>query len=72
MKSFDYNRANTAPVTPVESPANCPSCGSPEVQTTSKVTRAGSYWRCAGWGEAWNVGRPRAGTRANSYQRFSR
>lgn len=71
MRSSGQNRT-AADAAPVERPSHCPSCRSSDVQTTSKLVNAESYWRCCACGEVWNVGRFRAGIRANSYQRFPR
>ncbi|MGH9311510.1 MAG: hypothetical protein ACRD1U_19175 [Vicinamibacterales bacterium] len=71
MRSSDRNRTSAEP-DPIERPTHCPSCRSSNVQTTSKVINADSYWRCCACGEVWNVSRLRAGMRANQYGRFSR
>ncbi len=44
-------------------PGKCPSCGSRDIVTTSKVIDASTYWRCGSCGEIWNVERQRAGLR---------
>ena len=44
-------------------PAKCPSCGSSDLVTTSKVVTAATYWRCEGCGDVWNAERLRQGTR---------
>ena len=48
---------------PGEVPKACPSCGSRDVVTTSKVVDASSYWRCGACGEVWNIGRQREANR---------
>jgi transposase-like protein len=47
-------------------PGNCPSCGSRDLMTTSKVATSSSYWRCGGCGEIWNIERLRQGSRYSS------
>jgi predicted Zn finger-like uncharacterized protein len=48
---------------PAEVPAKCPSCGSRELVTTSKVVDASTYWRCATCGDVWNIARQREASR---------
>jgi predicted Zn finger-like uncharacterized protein len=57
---------------PAEAPANCPTCRSRDVVTTSKVANADSYWRCASCGEVWNAARLKAGTRYRRDSPFQR
>ena len=38
-------------------PAACPACRSASISTMAKSPDETSYWRCAGCGEIWNVGR---------------
>jgi uncharacterized Zn finger protein len=41
-------------------PTRCPTCGSQDLKTASKVITTETYWRCGKCGEVWNVGRRRA------------
>ena len=50
---------------PAHAPSHCPACGSRNVQTTSKIVTAATYWRCQSCGEVWNVGRRQAADRYN-------
>ena len=52
-------------------PAQCPSCGSRDLMTTSKVVTSSSYWRCGGCGDIWNIERLRQGSRYGNSRRIS-
>jgi predicted Zn finger-like uncharacterized protein len=57
---------------PIEIPSKCPSCGSRDVVTASKVVDASTYWRCGGCGEVWNIARQREGSRYAYRRPFGR
>ncbi len=57
---------------PAEAPVKCPSCGSRDVVTTSKVVDASSYWRCGACGEVWNIARLREASRFAYKNHFGR
>ena len=50
-------------------PSRCPSCGSTNVMTSSKIVTSDCYWRCEACGEVWNVARrDAAGRSAGQYR----
>jgi predicted Zn finger-like uncharacterized protein len=61
-----------APHQPGESATKCPSCGSRDVVTTSKVIDSSTYWRCGTCGEVWNIGRQREASRYTIRNPFGR
>jgi hypothetical protein len=40
---------------PGERPDDCPFCRSTDIGTLAKTITTGTYWRCEGCGEIWNV-----------------
>lgn len=70
MRHDSPSSADAAVVMPP--PSNCPTCGSQDLKTTSKVVNVETYWRCAACGEVWNVGRLRAASRYVTGRAFGR
>ena len=60
------------PIEANDVPAKCPSCGSRDVITASKVINSSSYWRCGGCGEVWNIARQAEGSRYAHRRPFGR
>jgi len=64
----DLHRSDTV----ASAPTRCPTCGSQDLKTASKVISVETYWRCGACGEVWNVGRRGATGRYARDRRFVR